>query len=153
NPCTDDSFDPATGCSNVPNGTCCDASTPCDGGTCRVCAGCFLYPWDCCSKGSQCLERSPQCVGTECLAGAYCECGGGLACSGEQVPDKVASFFGEACDRLRLADSAAADTSSPAAERLRSAKSTARAARKMMQKATGATRKLTSRHAMSRACN
>ncbi len=152
NPCTLDSFDPTTGCSNVPNGTCCDARTPCAGGTCRVCSGCSFFPWACCEQGSMCLARSPECVGTECLAAAYCECGGGLACADQPVPDKVTALFGAGCDRLRLEESVVPDDTSPGVARLRSAKVSARTARKMMQKAAKATRKLAARRDLSRAC-
>src|SRR5262249_41374395 len=47
--CTEDVLDPVKGCLHVNTGACCTQDTACAGGeTCSLCAGCFLYPWDCC---------------------------------------------------------------------------------------------------------
>src|SRR2546425_694885 len=62
-PCTDDSLDPEAGCIHVPNGSCCQRDADCGSGMCRVCDGCFLYPWACCAQGSTCLAIAPECGG------------------------------------------------------------------------------------------
>ena len=83
NPCTDDILDAQRGCTHRAHDRCCTADGECVGGKCRVCVGCFLYPWDCCETGSVCLARTDECSGTECLAAALCACAGGLSCNGE----------------------------------------------------------------------
>ena len=100
-----------------------------------------------------CLARSPECAGTECLAGASCECGGGLACADQPVPDKVDVLFGAACETLRLAGSVVPDDTVPTPARLRTAKATARSARSAMQKTARAARRLVASGDMSPACS
>src|SRR5213083_277673 len=151
-PCTDDSFDPATGCSHVPNGRCCQSDADCGSGRCRVCDGCFLYPWDCCAQGSTCLALSPECGGTTCLAAAYCRCEGGLECPGEAVPSRAQTLFAAACDQVRLGGSLAPAETPSRRELLRAAKSHARAARRMVRKALRATRKMMARGGVSKSC-
>src|SRR5207244_2022557 len=151
-PCTDDSFDPATGCSHVPNGRCCQSDADCGSGRCRVCDGCFLYPWDCCAQGSTCLALSPECGGTTCLAAAYCRCEGGLECPGEAVPSRAQTLFAAACDQVRLGGSLAPAETPSRRELLRAAKSHARAARRMIRKAARATRKMMARGGVSKGC-
>src|SRR5262249_31293652 len=86
-PCTDDSVDPTTGlCLNVNNGQACSSDSSCAGDSaCRLCAGCSLFPWDCCDQGSTCILDSPQCQGKTCFDEAACECSE-LTCSDESTP-------------------------------------------------------------------
>ena len=151
-PCTDDSFDPTTGCTHIPNGRCCQSDADCGSGKCRVCDGCFLYPWDCCARGSTCLALAPECSGTKCLAGAYCRCQGDLECPGEAVPSPTRTLFTAACDQVRLGGSVAPAETPSRREELRAAKSHARAARRMMRKAARVTRKMMTRGSVSRRC-
>ena len=151
-PCTDDSFDPTTGCSHVPNGRCCQSDADCGSGRCRVCDGCFLYPWDCCAQGATCLALAPECGGTKCLAAAYCRCEGGLECPGEAVPARPQTLFTAACDQVRLGGSLAPAETPSRRELLRAAKSHARAARRMVRKALRATRKMMARGGVSKSC-
>jgi len=106
-PCTTDSLDPATNrCVNVDNGTCCTSDDSCAGqeGICRICAGCSLFPWDCCDQGATCVLSSPQCAGLECFEQPLCECQGGLTCgeSGAQPTEAMTDAFRQSCDALRL---------------------------------------------------
>jgi cysteine-rich repeat protein len=151
-PCTDDSRDPVAGCIHVPNGRCCQRDADCGSGMCRVCDGCFLYPWACCAQGSTCIALAPECAGIKCLAGAFCRCEGGLACPGEAVPERTETLFTAACDQVRLGQNLTpADASSPR-EELRLARSYASAARRMTRKAARATRKLMTRGGLSKSC-
>ena len=151
-PCTDDSLDPVLGCIHVPNGRCCQRDADCGSGMCRVCDGCFLYPWACCAQGSTCIALAPECAGIKCLAAAYCQCEGGLACSGEAVPARTQTLFTAVCDQVRLGQNlTSTDASSQRAE-LRLARSYSGAARRMARKAARATRKLTKRGAVSKGC-
>jgi cysteine-rich repeat protein len=155
NPGTDDVLDPTAGCTSVPreDGSCCSTATGCAAQQqCRVCTGCFLYPWDCCDAGPACVARSPQCVGTECLAGAYCECSGGLTCGAESVPAPVVALFTGACDRLRLEESVAPEAAPPAPAALQIARGHAVSARRLIKKAARLARKLTSRGSVSHQC-
>ncbi|TMA60510.1 MAG: hypothetical protein E6J75_01080, partial [Deltaproteobacteria bacterium] len=151
-PCTDDSLDPVVGCIHVPNGRCCERDSDCGSGTCRVCDGCFLYPWACCAQGSTCLAIAPECGGTRCLAGAFCRCEGGLACPGEAVPSRPQTLFAAACDQVRLGESLALVDRSSRREQLRLARSYSHAARRMARKAARATRKLMTRGTVSKGC-
>jgi cysteine-rich repeat protein len=151
NPCTDDINHPQTGCTSTDNGTCCNEDGDCGGGTCRVCVGCFLYPWDCCGGGSACLALAPDCGGTECLEGAFCRCEGGLSCAGEPVPARTDALFADACDELRENESLA-PSGDPGRDELRAAKVATKKARRMVRKAARTTRKLLARRALSPAC-
>jgi cysteine-rich repeat protein len=150
NQCTDDVFDPSVGCMHVPNDTCCARDDDCDGGKCRVCFGCALFPYDCCDTGSMCLSRSPECTGTECIAAASCQCAGGLDCGEEQLPGMLGELFRSACEPLRLEDSIADDQ--PSREALLRAKGHMRLARKMAKKTARAARKLAKKGEISRTC-
>jgi cysteine-rich repeat protein len=152
NPCTDDVLDPVSGCANVPNDRCCQADDVCADGKCRVCVGCFLYPWECCDGGATCLGVSPECAGSECLAAAYCECEGGLACADRPLPATIGALFTAACDQLRLEESLAPALAPSGRGALRTAKARTRSARKMTRKAARLTRKLAEQGAVSREC-
>jgi len=151
-PCTDDSLDPVAGCIHVPNGRCCQRDADCGSGRCRVCDGCFLYPWACCTQGSTCLALAPECAGIKCLAAAFCRCEGGLACPGEAVPARTETLFTAACDQVRLGESLTRADASSRREQLRLARSYAHAARRMARKAARATRKLMTRGGVSKGC-
>ena len=106
-PCTDDTFDAATNrCVNVDNGTCCMSDNDCAGqdGICRICAGCSLFPWDCCDQGATCVLSSPECAGLECFDQPVCECQNGLTCSesGAEPTEAMTEAFRQSCDILRL---------------------------------------------------
>jgi cysteine-rich repeat protein len=115
-PCTDDSIDANTGlCVNVDNGQCCTSDSSCAGDSaCRLCAGCSLFPWDCCDQGSTCILNSPQCQGKTCLDEAACECSE-LTCSDEStLPDKrlpteaMSAAFRQACVAIQAAQNGGA---------------------------------------------
>jgi cysteine-rich repeat protein len=152
NRCTDDAFDPNVGCTHVPNDTCCARDADCDGGKCRVCFGCALFPYDCCDTGSMCLARSPECIGTDCIAAASCQCAGGLDCGEEPLPGMLGELFSDACEPLRLEDGIADDFDQPGREALVRAKGHMRQARKMAKKAARAARKLAKKGDISRTC-
>jgi cysteine-rich repeat protein len=152
NRCTDDAFDPSTGCTHVENDNCCARDADCAGGKCRVCFGCSLFPWDCCDSGSMCLSRSPECAGTECIAAASCRCVGGLDCGDEELPLMVGELFSGACDQLRLEDSLSPDFAPLGREALVQAKGHLRQARKMAKKTARAARKLANQGEISKSC-
>jgi cysteine-rich repeat protein len=152
NPCTDDVLDAQRGCTHVENDRCCSADEDCASGKCRVCIGCFLYPWDCCDTGSTCLARTDECSGTECLAGAFCACSGGLSCNGEAVPATVDQLFSGACDQVRLEETFAPEFTPGGQAGFRVAKGRARTARKMTRKAVKLTRRLAARGELSKSC-
>jgi len=151
-PCTDDSLDAVAGCIHVPNGRCCQSDADCGSGMCRVCDGCFLYPWACCAQGSTCIALAPECAGITCLAGAFCRCEGGLTCPGEAVPARTETLFAAACDQVRLGQNLTPADASSRRQELRLARSYAAAARRMARKAARATRKLMTRGRLSRSC-
>jgi cysteine-rich repeat protein len=151
NPCTDDTLDPRAGCVHAPNDQCCIGDGDCASGKCRQCVGCFLYPWDCCEQGSQCLALAGQCADTECLGTAFCLCEGALECRGEVVPSTTASLFTAACDELRLEESLA-PVGPPGRAELAATKGRVRDVRRMIRKAAKATRKVVKRGAVSSGC-
>jgi cysteine-rich repeat protein len=151
NPCTDDTLDPRVGCVHTPNDQCCVDDGDCASGKCRQCVGCFLYPWDCCEQGSQCLALAGQCADTQCLGTAFCLCEGALECSGEVVPAMAASLFTAACDQLRLEESIA-PVGTPGRAELDATKSRVRDVRRMIRKAAKATRKTVKRGMVSSGC-
>jgi cysteine-rich repeat protein len=145
-PCTDDVLDPSGGCRNIDNGTCCTSDASCAGdGTCRLCAGCSLFPWDCCDEGAACILKSPECSDKQCFDAATCECQGGLTCSDGAVPTEISSLFVPACDMLRLEQDGSSDRTP-----LQVARTAAKEARKMLRKAMRRTREQLSRHAICR---
>ena len=150
NPCTDDVLDPVSGCSHVPNGSCCQADADCPSGECRQCVGCFLYEWDCCGEGATCAARSPECSGS-CLDAALCRCQGKLDCGGDPMPDALTSNFARACDQLRLELSVEGDGSVSKAE-LTVARGRARAARRLLRSTARTTRQLAGHGELSRTC-
>lgn len=152
NPCTDDVVDQSTGCTHVPNGRCCRSDGDCGSGQCRVCVGCFLYAWDCCDRGSECLEASGTCDGTTCLEAAYCRCEGKLDCAGEPLPGELESLFGEACDQLRLEVSIVPNGTPVGKAALTAARGRTRSARQMLRKAARTARRLAAADRMSRTC-
>ncbi len=94
------------GCVYSPSGApgCCESDVDCPGGTCRVCAGCFIYHWDCCDTGSRCVDGpEPACVGKTCVEAAFCQCEGKLACDddGGSIPADVQALFASACAPLQ----------------------------------------------------
>ena len=151
-PCTDDAFDPSAGCTHVENDTCCARDTDCDGGKCRVCFGCSLFPWDCCDTGSMCLTRSPECAGEQCFAGVSCLCASGLECSGENLPPTISDLFSGACEPMRLEDSVSPEFSSTGHQAVVQARGHVRTARKMAKKTARMARKLANRGDISKAC-
>jgi cysteine-rich repeat protein len=147
-PCTDDILDPSGGCKNVDNGTCCTSDASCAGdGTCRLCAGCSLFPWDCCDQGAACILKSPGCSDKECFDAATCECQGGLTCSDGAVPDEISALFVPACDMLRLEQDGDSDRTP-----IQVARTSAREARRMLRKAMHKAREETSKHVISKSC-
>jgi cysteine-rich repeat protein len=138
NKCTTDKVDPVLGCVYSPSGApgCCEADVDCPGGTCRVCAGCFIYHWDCCDTGSRCVDGpEPACVGKTCVEAAFCQCEGKLACDEDApVPDDVQALFASACAPLQqLLSSSTPDGSVTKAE-LVSARQMTRIARIALRK-------------------
>jgi len=155
NPCTTDFVDPERGCVSVPNDLCCSPDDDtCGENTCRACVGCALFPWDCCGRGSQCLTRLPQCVGTECVAAATCECAGGLACDGQDVPADVQALFVDGCDALRVGESlvAGASTGSDFKTTFKLTRKQTTSARKTLTQTTRMTRKLKRRGELTAEC-
>jgi cysteine-rich repeat protein len=149
-PCTDDSFDANAGiCLNVDNGQCCSSDAACAGDSaCRLCAGCSLFPWDCCNQGSTCILNSPQCVDKTCFDEASCECAGGLTCSdGSTATDRMSSDFRLACNDLRLEQDGESGDNPMA-----SARAAAKDARKMLKSAVHETRSAYKSHDVSKQC-
>jgi cysteine-rich repeat protein len=155
-PCTDDSFDANTGlCVNVANGKCCTSDSSCAGDSaCRLCAGCSLFPWDCCDQGSTCILNSPQCQGKTCFDEAGCECDSELRCSDESAPldkrsptDAMSTDFGSACVDIRQAQNGGA-TDNPMA----TARTASKSARKMLKRALRDTRSAYKSDAISKKC-
>ncbi len=151
NPCTDDVANPLTGCSNVESGACCSEDGDCTSGKCRLCVGCFLYPWDCCEQGSQCLDVAPECGAQDCFDFAYCACAGGLSCDGG-VPAAIDDPFLAGCNELRLEGSFAPGQSLDGNERLRLSRSHAKNARRMVRKAARIARKLAKQSVVTKEC-
>jgi cysteine-rich repeat protein len=154
-PCTDDSVDPNTGlCVNVNNGQCCTSDSSCAGDSaCRLCAGCSLFPWDCCDQGSTCILDSPQCQGKTCFDEAACECSE-LTCSDESTPpDKrsptqaMTKAFNGACVDIQAAQNGGA-TDNPMA----TARTNSKAARKMLMSAMHETRRAYKNGDISKQC-
>jgi cysteine-rich repeat protein len=155
NRCTTDAIDPMLGCVYAPSGAagCCESDADCPGGTCRVCAGCFIYRWDCCDVGSRCVEGpEPACVGKTCVEAAFCQCEGKLDC-GETggVPDDVQGVFGAACAPLQLLSSETPD-GSVTKEELKSARQMTRSARVALRKTIRMARARTRAGEMSAQC-
>jgi hypothetical protein len=137
----------------MPNDRCCNSDAQCGSGKCRVCVGCFLYPWDCCDRGgSACLALNAECQGAECLAQAFCLCAGGLSCGGDLVPAHPASLFTDACDELRLEESLAPSGTPVGRPELVATKGRVKRARRMIKKAAKSTRKMINRGAVSKVC-
>jgi cysteine-rich repeat protein len=154
-PCTDDSVDPDTGlCVNVDNGQCCTSDSSCAGdSTCRLCAGCSLFPWDCCDQGATCILSSPQCGDKTCFDEAACECSE-LTCSDESTPpDKrsptagMSAAFGHACVNIQTAENGGT-TDNPMA----TARTESKDARKMLKSAMRETRLAYKNGAISKKC-
>ena len=149
-PCTDDSFDATTGtCLNVDNGQCCTSDAACAGDSaCRLCAGCSLYPWDCCNQGSTCILNTPQCADKTCFDEATCECEGGLTCSdGSQPTDQMSSAFRLACNDVRLEQDGQGSSNA-----MSTARTSAKDARKMLKSAMHETRDAYKSHDISKKC-
>jgi hypothetical protein len=120
---------------------------------CRLCVGCFIYKWDCCDAGSQCVPNNPACVGRTCVDAAYCQCEGKLDCGAEPVPDELVAPFGLACDTLRLQASVSPDDGTPAGKpELVAARQRTRSARASLKKTLRLARVLVRQHALSRSC-
>jgi cysteine-rich repeat protein len=154
-PCTDDSVDPNTGlCVNVNNGQCCTSDSSCAGDSaCRLCAGCSLFPWDCCNQGSTCILDSPQCQDKTCFDEAACECSE-LTCSDESTPpDKrsptqaMTNAFKGACVDIQAAQNGGT-TGNPMA----TARTNSRDARKMLKSAMHETRRAYKNGDISKQC-
>ncbi len=155
-PCTTDSLDPVIGCVYSPSHApgCCYGDADCaDGGVCRICAGCFVYPWDCCDRGSHCVDGpAPACVGKTCVEAAFCQCEGELACDGEDpVPDDVQTMFGNACTPLQQLSSVQPDVNITKDE-LVVARRMARSARIALRKTIRMARARSHAGEMSTAC-
>ncbi|MGH7894303.1 MAG: hypothetical protein ACREQL_06515, partial [Candidatus Binatia bacterium] len=153
-PCTTDIADPEVGCRYEPSGEpgCCTTDSECPGGQCRVCVGCFIYRWDCCDEGSQCIPSNPACDGKTCLEAAYCQCGGKLDCGGESMPSALTTPFASACDQLRLQVSIAPDGTPATKADLLLARQGAKSARRSLRKTARAARSLVGSGGLSRAC-
>jgi cysteine-rich repeat protein len=154
-PCTDDSIDANTGlCVNVDNGQCCTSDSSCAGDSaCRLCAGCSLFPWDCCDQGSTCILNSPQCQDKTCLDEAACECSE-LTCSDESTPAKkrmptkgMSTAFIQACVAVQAAQNAGA-TDNP----MDTARRQTKYARKDLKSAMHETRSAYKSDAISKQC-
>jgi len=155
NPCTNDFVDPERGCVSVPNDLCCSPDDDsCGEETCRACVGCALFPWDCCGRGSQCLTRLPQCAGTACVAAATCECTGGLACDGQDVPTDIQALFVEGCDALRVGESlvAGASTGNDFKTTLKLTRKQTTSARRTLARTARTARKLKRRGELTAEC-
>src|SRR5262245_25228811 len=151
-PCTDDSVDATGACVNVDNGTCCSSDASCAGDSaCRLCAGCSLFPWDCCDQGSTCILDSPQCADKTCFDEAACECAGGLTCSdsgpGSTPTQQMTTDFGVACEDIRLEQDGASTNKPMATARTRS-----KDARKMLKSVLHDTRSAYKSHDISKKC-
>ncbi len=151
-PCTADSFDAvANVCVNVDTGQCCSSDDACAGGdqTCRLCAGCSLFPWDCCQQGATCLLSSPECQDDECFERPLCECQGGLTCTepGAAPTEAMEEQFRQACEALRLEEGGEV-TDGP----LAAARTSARDARRALKAARRETKKAFKDDDMSREC-
>ena len=151
-PCTTDSVDASGACVNVDNGTCCSSDASCAGDSaCRLCAGCSLFPWDCCDQGSTCILNSPQCADKTCFDEASCECAGGLTCSqsgpGSTPTDQMSTDFRVACDDVRL-EQDGASTDNPMA----TARAASKDARKTLKAAMHDTRSAYKSHDISKKC-
>jgi len=151
-PCTDDSVDATGACVNVDNGTCCSSDASCAGDSaCRLCAGCSLFPWDCCDQGSTCILDSPQCADKTCFDEAACECAGGLTCSdsgpGSTPTQQMTTEFGVACEDIRLEQDGASTNNPMATARTRS-----KDARKMLKSVLHDTRSAYKSHDISKKC-
>jgi cysteine-rich repeat protein len=152
-PCTNDVLDSTVGCRHIDNGTCCPEQPACAGDqTCSLCAGCFLYPWDCCARQQRCLPLSPECTGATCFPAASCECAGGLTCTDGEVPSRILRHFTRACDQIRL-QATFSPQSVPSPRRdLLLTRSSVRKARRAIGQAVRITRKLAGHGRMTRSC-
>jgi cysteine-rich repeat protein len=153
--CTTDALDPVLGCVYTASGApgCCQSDTDCPGGICRICAGCFVYPWECCDVGSHCVGGpEPACVGKTCVEAAFCQCEGKLDCGEtDPVPGDVQSLFGAACAPLQQLSSATPD-GSVTREELLSARQMTKSARVALRKTIRMARARARSGAMSTAC-
>jgi cysteine-rich repeat protein len=154
--CTTEVLDPVLGCVYSPSGLagCCESDADCPGGTCRVCAGCFIYHWDCCDTGSRCVDGpEPACVGKTCVEAAFCQCEGKLACDeGDPVPADVQALFGSACAPLQQLLSSSTPDGSVTKQELVSARQMTRSARIALRKTIRMARARVRSHEMSPQC-
>ena len=145
-PCTTIVNDPVRGCLAVDNGTCCRRDEDCpDGSQCRLCVGCFIFPWECCADGSVCLPLNARCTGARCFAKAACRCEGELVCDDGSVPAAIRDHFDTACEAVRLA------ANQPALD-LRTARGHSRTALRSVQRALRLARGAARGDETSRAC-
>jgi hypothetical protein len=151
-PCTDDVLDLSAGCVHSNNGTCCPEEPACAGDqTCSLCAGCFLYPWDCCPRRDRCLSRAPECTGKTCFEAASCQCGN-PTCDDGPVPSRILRRFARACDQLRLQKTITPDSVPSVRRDLLLTRASVRVARHAIRQAARVTRKLAGHGQMTRAC-
>jgi cysteine-rich repeat protein len=150
-PCTNDSLDVTSGrCVNVDNGQCCTSDASCAGAddVCRICAGCSLYPWDCCNQGTACLLSSPECQGLDCFDKPACECQGGLTPTDDCDPTEgMTNEFLVGCARINE------ERDTPSGEgTVGSARAAAKAARRSFKSAMRETRTAYRNERITKSC-
>jgi hypothetical protein len=146
-PCTTIVSDPVRGCLAIDNGTCCRRDEECPGGShCRLCVGCFIFPWACCAQGSSCVPVHGGCTGARCFAKAACLCEGELVCDDGSVPLPTRAHFDTACEAVRVV------ANEPAVLDLRTAREQSRTALRSVQRAMRLARVAARGDKTSRAC-